>query len=132
MVRWGLLPDIQVEKLIRAHQVRFYPTSKKRTYRSFLLELGQGQLKRFIDVLKADRVGNRANLGKPIVTHEMSELFFTLTKLDFSQFYLEELDIPEGMYVSWKHRRELAALCQLDRRRNQQVYLLNKLETWDE
>lgn len=130
MRRWSKEPDRNVSRLIKASGVRFYPTSKKRTYRSFLLELGQGQLSRFINVLKADRLGNKATVGKPLVTHEMNELFFTLTKLDYSQFYLEELDIPEDRIISWKHRRELAALCQLDRRRNREIYLNNKLDEW--
>ncbi len=129
MKRWALQPDKSVEKLIRSTGIRFYKTTKTRTYRSFLIELGKNNLDKFLLILLADRKGNDATKDKPLYTQEYLSMKKILTELNRDQVYIEDLKLP-NKYVPWKIKRELVALVQLNPSKNNTEYLNKKIDNW--
>jgi hypothetical protein len=124
--------DIRIpKKLVELHQVRFYENTNEKTFRAFLRRLGKKKTDLFFSVLKADRAGNRANDGKPLMTRYMKQLRWKLEFLEKTTVFEEDLCVNRFSLLFMGVPRErinhainnMTAIVQLKPERNNFMFL---------
>jgi putative nucleotidyltransferase with HDIG domain len=86
-----------VVKMIRHHMFRFDPATSDTSIKRFLFKLGKNEWRDIFKLRLADREGNLAKKGKPIVTKKMKRLVKRIAKLIATTpvIFKEDLNITE-------------------------------------
>lgn len=96
--RLKLHPDTTryVTKMVRHHMFHFTEESTEKSIRKWLFKLGKEDWEDIFLIRMADRQGNKANQGKPVITRELKELRKKVDKIvnDSTVVFKEDLVFP--------------------------------------